>query len=391
MPIENPPTPDDVDISSLFASPPASPTNKQQPEPTDGSPSDLSSDMPEFQAAMASTDSASAADHNAEKACTEGEVPAASASPANTIPGVAAPGAVLCDVPDVASASGEGPALEPKPLPAAPIVDTGAQSDNSLPGDRGSVPDPKPLVASIVAACAQPPASVPAGRDSALEPQPFAPVVKFDAQPAASMPGKDSALEVAPAAHLPDTLESQPVNFDAQPLDSLPDDCKDSTLEPAPDAQAPDPLPVNFHAEPPGSLAGDGQDSALGMALDAKPPDSPDVGLESEPLAAAPVVGAQLEAASGSGSRGDPSADTEPAQQPSGSRNPPSVGTAAAKTKVSGSRGPRIYSSPAILASISPPGITIRLNRLFAAWLVVLLFIFCNPFLTPNEQLKHLC
>jgi hypothetical protein len=131
-PKENPTTPDDVDLNLLIETPPPSPTNNPQPEPADGGTPDLANDMPEFQAA------------SGEKACEEFEVPAAPAPPANTTPGIAAPAAVVCDVPDVASASGDGPAvqpniggsaLEPTPLPVAPVVASDAQPPDSLPND----------------------------------------------------------------------------------------------------------------------------------------------------------------------------------------------------------------------------------------------------------------
>ena len=148
-PKENPTTPDDVDLNLLIETPPPSPTNNPQPEPADGGTPDLASDMPEFQAA------------SGEKACEEFEVPAAPAPPANTTPGIAAPAAVVCDVPDVASASGEGPAvqpniggsaLEPKPLPVAPVAASDAQPPDSLPNDGkdsalevAPAPSPGPL------------------------------------------------------------------------------------------------------------------------------------------------------------------------------------------------------------------------------------------------------
>jgi hypothetical protein len=188
---------------------------------------------------------------------------------------------------------------------------------------------------------------------------------------------------------------------------------KDSALEVAPDAQPPDPLPNAGVRGSAGPLSSDGsalgKDSAVEVAPDAQPPGSlHDAGgrgsaLEPKPLPAAPVVGsgAQLEeiepqpaepAPVASGSGDHPSADTELAEPPpvaSGSMEGPSADTVPAKTKVPGSRGPRIYSSPAILASISPPGITIRLNSFLAAWLVVLLFAFCYPFMNPNELMCY--
>ena len=187
---------------------------------------------------------------------------------------------------------------------------------------------------------------------------------------------------------------------------------KDSALEVAPDAQPPDPLPNAGIRGSAGPLSSDGsalgKDSAVEVAP--QPPGSlHDAGgrgsaLEPKPLPAAPVVGsgAQLEeiepqpaepAPVASGSGDHPSADTELAEPPpvaSGSMERPSADTVPTKTKVPGSRGPRIYSSPAILASISSTGITIRPNSFLAAWLVVLLFAFCYPFMNPTDQLKRL-